>query len=83
MNCWKRIGFDKTIVAIGGDSTNVNTGWKSGARAHLETLLRGKLVWLVWVCMCLQVHQYTYWAFPCHRSKKKDQRQKVDFFYEM
>ena len=35
----KERGFDKTIVAIGGDSTNVNTGWKGGAMAHLEKLL--------------------------------------------
>ena len=39
--------FDKTIVTIGCDSTNVDTGWKGGAMAHLENLLRRKLVWLV------------------------------------
>ena len=31
-------GFDKTIVAIRGDSTNVNTWSKGGAMAHLEKL---------------------------------------------
>ena len=45
---WLKVrGFDKTIQAIGGDSTSVNTGWKGGAMAHLEKLLGRKLVWLV------------------------------------
>ena len=39
-------GFDKTIQALGGDSTTVNTGWKGGAVAYLEKLLGRKLVWL-------------------------------------
>ena len=36
--------FDHKIVAIGGDSTNVNTRWKCGAMALLEKLLGRKLV---------------------------------------
>ena len=31
-------------------------------------------------CFCLP---YLIWAIPCQRSKKKGQRQKVDFFDEM
>ena len=39
--------FDKTIVTIGCDSTNVDTGWKGGTMAQLEKLLGRKLVWFV------------------------------------
>ena len=47
--------LEETTVAIGGDSTNVNTGWKGGVITHLKNLLGRKCVWLVWVCMCLEV----------------------------
>lgn len=40
-------GFDKTVWAIGGDSTNVNTGVKAGVMRKLELHLGRKLVWLV------------------------------------
>jgi len=46
-NWLKERGFDKTIKAIGGDSTSVNTGWRGGAMAYLEQMLGRKLVWLV------------------------------------
>ena len=39
--------LDTSLQAIGGDSTNVNTGWKGGAIAHLERLLGRKLIWLI------------------------------------
>ena len=39
--------FDKTLRAIGGDSTNVNTGVKAGVMRKLELHLERKLVWLV------------------------------------
>ena len=29
-------GFDKTLVVICDGSTDVNTGWKGGAMAHLK-----------------------------------------------
>lgn len=35
------------LNAIGGDSTNVNTGWKGGAITNLEKLLGRKLIWLI------------------------------------
>ena len=35
-------GVDKTVLVIGGDSTNSNTGWKGGMLAHLEKLLGRK-----------------------------------------
>ena len=38
---------DKIILAIGGDSTNVNTGWKGGAIHLLEVGLNRRLVWIV------------------------------------
>ena len=40
-------GIDKSIMAIGGDSTNVNTGWEGGAMHWLEVKLGRKLNWLV------------------------------------
>jgi hypothetical protein len=43
----KERGFDKTLQAIGGDSTNVNTGVKAGVMRKLELKLERKLVWLV------------------------------------
>lgn len=43
----KERGFDKTVMAIGGDSTNVNTGVKAGVMRKLELHLERKLVWLV------------------------------------
>ena len=42
-------GLEETLVAVGGDSTNVNTGWKGGAIHYLEVKLGKKLIWLV--CM--------------------------------
>ena len=43
----KKRGFDKTLWAIGGDSTNVNTGVRAGVMRKLELHLGRKLVWLV------------------------------------
>ena len=43
----KERGFDKTLWAIGGDSTNVNTGVKAGVMRKLELHIGRKLVWLV------------------------------------
>ena len=37
----------KNIVAIGGDSTNVNTGWKGGAIQFLEKKMGEKVTWLI------------------------------------
>ena len=42
-------GVDKTLLVIGGDSTNPNTGWKGGMFTHLEKLLDRKCFWVV--CM--------------------------------
>ena len=42
-------GVDKTVLVIGGDSTNSNTGWKGGMLAHLEKLLGRKCYWVVCV----------------------------------
>ncbi|KAJ8387960.1 hypothetical protein AAFF_G00147510 [Aldrovandia affinis] len=42
----KERGFDKTLWAIGGDSTNVNTGLKAGVMWKLELHMGRKLVWL-------------------------------------
>ena len=40
-------GIDKSLQAIGGDSTNVNTGWEGGAMHWVEVKLNRKLNWLV------------------------------------
>ena len=36
-----------SLKAIGGDSTNVNTGWKAGVMAWVEKLLGRRLIWIV------------------------------------
>ena len=43
----KSKGIDKSLQAIGGDSTNVNTGWEGGAMHWVEIKLGRKLIWLV------------------------------------
>ena len=43
----KSKGIDKSLQAIGGDSTNVNTGWEGGAMHWVEVKLGRKLNWLV------------------------------------
>ncbi|XP_065671449.1 uncharacterized protein LOC136089407 [Hydra vulgaris] len=40
-------GVDKTIQALGGDSTNVNTGWEGGVIKFVELKLDKKLNWLI------------------------------------
>ena len=40
-------GVDETVLVIGGDSTNSNTGWKGGMMTHLEELLGRKCFWVV------------------------------------
>ena len=39
--------IEEKLQAVGGDSTNVNTGWKGGAMHWLEVKLGRKLVWIV------------------------------------
>lgn len=43
----KMKGIDKSLQAIGGDSTNVNTGWDGGCMHWVEVKLGRKLIWLV------------------------------------
>ena len=40
-------GIKDSLLAIGGDSTNVNTGWKGGAIQFLENKMGRKLIWLI------------------------------------
>ncbi|XP_065676742.1 uncharacterized protein LOC136092430 [Hydra vulgaris] len=40
-------GVDKTFQALGGDSTNVNTGWEGGVIKFVELKLDKKLNWLI------------------------------------
>ena len=47
-------GIDKTLMAIGGDSTNVNTGKEGGVMHWIEVKLNRKLVWLV---CCLHTNE--------------------------
>lgn len=42
-------GLDKSLIAIGGDSTNLNTGWKGGVMQFVEKTLGRRFNWLV--CM--------------------------------
>ena len=37
-------GINKSLKAVGGDSTNVNTGWEGGVIKHIEIKLGKKLV---------------------------------------
>ena len=43
----KKKGIDRSLQAIGGDSTNVNTGWDGGIMHWIEVMLGRKLNWLV------------------------------------
>ena len=38
---------DKYLGALGGDSTNVNTGWEGGAIHHMECKIGRKVNWLI------------------------------------
>ena len=40
-------GIKESLLAIGGDSMNVNTGWKGGAIQFLENKMERKLIWLI------------------------------------
>lgn len=40
----------ETVINLGGDSYNGNTGWKGGTNAHLEKMLGHKCHWSV--CLC-------------------------------
>lgn len=40
-------GVDETLLAIGADSTNLNTGWRGGTIHHLEEKLGRRLIWLI------------------------------------
>ena len=42
-------GVDQTLLSVGVDSTNPNTGWKGGVFAWLERKLGRKLIWII--CM--------------------------------
>jgi hypothetical protein len=39
----------ESCIVIGGDSTNINTGWSGGIHAHLEKMLGHKCYWAI--CM--------------------------------
>ena len=38
---------NQNLMAIGGDSTNVNTGWAGGVMQWVEKKLNRRLVWIV------------------------------------
>ena len=40
-------GIGKSLKAVGGDSTNENTGWEGGVIKHIEIKLGKKLKWLI------------------------------------
>ena len=39
--------YDLGILAVGGDSTNLNTGWKGGAIHFFEVKIGQRVVWLI------------------------------------
>ena len=43
----KGVELDKSLLAVGGDSTNVNTGYKGGSIHYLEVGLGRRLVWII------------------------------------
>ena len=43
----KTHGVDESLIAIGGDSTNTNTGWKGGIIQFIEKKLEKKLMWII------------------------------------
>ena len=43
----KEFGLDKSLLAIGGDSTPANTGYKGGSIHFLEVGLGRRLVWII------------------------------------
>lgn len=43
----KKKGIDKSLQAIGVNSTNANTGWEGGTMHFVEVKLVRKLIWLV------------------------------------
>lgn len=43
----KKHSIDTSLQAIGGDSTNVNTGWQGGVMHWVKAKLNRKLIWLV------------------------------------
>ena len=45
----KETTLDKSIIAIGADSTNINTGYKGGAIHFLEEMTGKKVNWII--CM--------------------------------
>ncbi len=47
VNWLKERGVEESLQAIGGDSTNVNTGAEGGAMHHVEVKMGKRLVWLV------------------------------------
>ena len=38
--------MEDSLDAIGGDSTNSNTGWEGGSFTHIKTMLGQTLMWL-------------------------------------
>ena len=40
-------GVDKSIQALGGDSTNGNIGWEGGVIQFVESKLNKRLNWLI------------------------------------
>ena len=45
---WKvKHGVDKTVLVLGGDSTNEMSGWSGGAIAWLEKMLGRKTFWVI------------------------------------
>ena len=45
----QQYNLTESCLVLGADSTPINTGWKGGAAAHLEKLLRHKCHWAI--CM--------------------------------
>lgn len=47
MNFLKKNSINKSLYAISGDLTNVNTGWKGEVMHWVEEKINHKLIWLI------------------------------------
>ena len=43
----EKYGVESTLDSIGGDSTNINTGWEGGSFTLIEEMLGQKMTWLI------------------------------------
>ena len=65
-------GVDVTVLVLGGDSTNSNTGWKGGMIAHLERLLDRKCFWVVCMLHTTELPLCHFFSMLDEKTNSKD-----------